>query len=361
MICCGFRCKCPGPFWAHPGYSPCLTPNDWRIFSTVQMCEDINIATLRSSTWLVFTHGAVATNETGWSVPTVGLTFDYLQQNLTYVALALQRSQAHFTQPLLWVRPAGQLPQPTTRRPTSFLGKHLGTKVLVPRPYPNHQKTRYPGGNFQSSDPTWSPRSPWQVNHFSSSAALASQTLKRWFDQKGGNMHGKRNGCEVCPFLMWQWCPWQTFGWFLFSICNRTRHLVTFALSTSFLILRMFSRNSPRRILNEWTGRKKTGLDRRDGGPRTVLDTRWSQQNTRTKDCLSESCSSSKTMASTESSSPRKVSRMPLQLEESKKLKPEKPIWLAHFFWHNKQKEAHLPIVLIQDLRFQVPSPNWIP
>lgn len=141
IICCGFRCKCPGPFWAHPGYSPCLTPNDWRIFSTVQMCEDINIATLSSSTWLVFTHGAVATNETGWSVPTVGLTFDDLQQNLTYVALALQRSQAHFTQPLLWVRPAGQLPQTTTRQLTSFFWKHLGTKVLVPRPYPNHQKT----------------------------------------------------------------------------------------------------------------------------------------------------------------------------------------------------------------------------
>lgn len=127
------------------------------------MCEDINIATLSSSTWLVFTHGAVATNETGWSVPTVGLTFDDLQQNLTYVALALQRSQAHFTQPLLWVRPAGQLPQTTTRQLTSFFGN-----ILVPRSWyqdhtpitKKHLKKRYPGGNFQSSDPTWSPRSP---------------------------------------------------------------------------------------------------------------------------------------------------------------------------------------------------------
>lgn len=138
-------------------------------------------------------------------------------------------------------------------------------------------------------------------------------------------MHGKRNGCEVCPFLMWQWCPWQTFGWFLFSICNRTplapRHLrPQHLVSHPQDVFNRFSKKD-----SEWTGRKKTGLDRRDGGPRTVLDIRWSQQNTRTKDCLSESCSSSKTMASTESSSPRKVSRMPCNWRNPRNSNPKSP------------------------------------
>lgn len=223
------------------------------------MCEDINIATLSSSTWLVLTHhGAVATNETGWSVPTVGLTFDDLQQNLTFVALALQRSQAHFTQPLLWVRPAGQLPQTTTRQLTSFFWKHLGTKVLVPRPYTNHQKTRYPGGNFQSSDPTWSPRSPcksiisarappWQVKHSNDDLTKKVETCM-----------AKEMAVKSVHF----WCDSDVLGklldgfFFQFAI-EPLWHLVTFALSTSFLILRMFSTDSPRRILNEQEEKKQ--------------------------------------------------------------------------------------------------------
>ena len=179
--------------------------------------------------------------------------------------------------------------QDSFRRPQLDNWLHFFGNILLPRSwYQNHTpitkkhlKKRYPGGNFQSSDPTWSPRSPCK--------SIISARAPPWQGKHSNDdLTKKVETCmakEMAVKSVHFWCDSDVLGklldgfFFQFAI-EPLWHLVTFALSTSFLILRMFSTDSPRRILNESTGRKKTGLDRRDGGPRTVLDTRWSQQNT---------------------------------------------------------------------------------
>ena len=106
--------------------------------------------------------------------------------------------------------------------------------------------------------------------------------------------------------------------------------------------------------------KKKPGLDRRDGGPRTVLDTRWSQQNTGTAWV--------KAAPHRRQWLPRSL-RLHAKCQECpatggiQETQTGKAHWLAHFLWHiNKRKLNFLYFLSFQDLRFQVPvpSPNWI-
>lgn len=259
--------------------------------------------------------------------------------------------------------------QDSFRRPQLDNWLHFFGNILVPRSWyqdhtpitKKHLKKRYPGGNFQSSDPTWSPRSPCK--------SIISARAPPWQGKHSNDdLTKKVETCmakEMAVKSVHFWCDSDVLGklldgfFFQFAIEPGTS-------SPSPSAPRFSSSGCFQQILQEgfWTNQQE---EKKQALTAEMVDQEQSWTHADLNKIQGLRTAWVKAAPHRRQWLPRSL-RLHAKCQECpatggiQETQTRKAHLIGTFFVAQTNKRKLIfQLFLIQVLRFQVPSPNWIP